>query len=298
MAQVLMKRGILFLSILLLFFTSTSGLSLGEKSTRFIFHLSGGWTYIHLHDWNAFLASSNRMQQDLANLFRYDIRGKFPSIHEGLEVEGGFQLRISPTIKVFLTLGFFSQNQDAEKSKIFIHRPLFSEVMTHSIKIHILPIKLGASYSLKTHYVWKVFFETGLAFYLGRLSDNYRHEMDGYWEETAQEARGSAVGIFGGISTEYMISSSLSLLLKAEARMANITHLRGKFNYNNSSAWRDYYEGNLYYYEMNLAWTGLGSYSFIKILPEQPSSPTFQNVRRATLDLSGFSFRAGLNWRF
>lgn len=270
-----------------------------SKSKQPIFRLqiNGGWNYLTIGDWNSYLVSSSRMQLDVARIFNYEIGGGFRQFHDFGSLGAELEAWPWPRLGFFVGINVVQGKHSSDDNKIVIHRPLFSETITHRTEISIVPFELGAIYSLAVFSSISVRFDFAGSYYFARLNDFYRRDIDGLWEETKQKVRGSCLGLRAGVGLEYKLSSRLFFQVTFIGSIAKINKMKGNYDYKNSNGWVDYYRGNMYFYNLDLKWMGLSSYSQIKVLPGQPESSVYQDVRLARMNLSGFSARASVVFR-
>jgi len=298
------KNGIVFILSLLLTVTGFSQ-SLEpietdslKRNFRIEIKISGGLNYLSIGDWNTYMESETRLNQDMASLFNYSIGGRFKKIHSGLNFEGDFIVYLTPRFGISIGSGYISGKKGNDSNKIFTHHQLFTETAIHDTNVRAIPIKLGVYYILLLFNRANIYLNGGIGYYFAQWSDDYRREWNGYWEVIKQSASGMGFGFHGGVGLDYNFNQNLSFVLECNGRYTKIGSFKGEYDYRNSGDWTNYYEGTLFYYELDLSWMGLDWYPKVKVLNQVPSPPQFRNIRKAKVDFSGFSVRTGIKIKF
>jgi|GEM_PF-3459254 len=266
----------------------------GVNKPKVGLQLLGGYGYLSIGDWNSYSAANTKMQKDLAQLFSYEASGDFQQLNGVGVVGGAVRMSLTPRLNIFFAFSLLGQKQSSDENKIVVHRLVFSETMSHNTQIRVIPLELGAIYSIPVFSRINLCFNLAGGYYWARLNDFFRRDMDGLWEEIRQKVQGSAFGLRGGIGLEYKFSKQVSLLADFVGRLVSINQLRGNYDYKNSSGWVDYYKGNLYYYETDLTWMGLGVYPQMKVFASQPDPNIYKNNRLGRLNLNGFCLLVSL----
>jgi opacity protein-like surface antigen len=270
-----------------------------KRELRFQLKLTGGMSSLAAGDWNTYMDQATRIERDLGNLRGNEVQGEFGKIRIGPEIECEFIVAFTSGISVGIGTGKVWGMQGEDSSRIFIKSQAGQVDMTHETKMSAVPLTLSVSYAFPVLPRVKAFAVAGLGYYFARWSDIYTHQLIGAWQErTEQSAKGRGIGVHGGAGLEYDILNNMSVVFQASGRYAKINELKGKYDYVNSGGWADFYTGTLHYYEQDLTYMGLDWYSVVKILKEPLESPAYRNLRKASLDFSGFRLELGLKITF
>ncbi len=232
------------------------------------------------------------------------------SNHAGLEFGGDLIYCITPRFGI----GIGASRISARKKSAIIYRvgeSTVEELRTRP-EIKVTVLRLGMFYAFPFAGRLAISVHGGPALYsakyiydLGRTSggpglpENYMQTID--WAQAStldsdvvfqvllpgglyQEATAKELGLEGGVGFEFNANPFVALFVEALGRYAKIGGFEGE------TKTTDYQKaGSLHYVD-----TGL--YPLLDIIP--PEGPATGNVRKATLDFSGFSLSAGLKLRF
>ncbi len=290
----MIKVVVIFLSALSVGNQTFAG-QIPEKGFHFHLKFTGGISCLAVGDWNTSVDQANRLQKELGSLMGNDVQGRFEKIGASPEIEGEFIVSFTPRLSLGIGTGHIWGKQGGDSSRIFIESRAGQVDMTHEAEISAVPLTLSAYYTFPFFSRVKIFVTAGLGYYFGRWSDVYSQRLIGTWQErTEQSAKGQGFGVHGGVGLEYNFLKNMAVVVQASGRYAEIKELKGEYDYVNSGGWTDFYRGSLYYYEQDFTYMGLDWYSEVKILKGPLESPAYRNVRKASLDFSGFRLQLGL----
>jgi hypothetical protein len=175
-------------------------------------------------------------------------------------------------------------------------------IMTWTVKPEIkvfYPIRLSVYYTLPFIRKLNISIGGGVGFYSARIALSYRDATvypfeDVSWIEGSQVAkRNFGLGLHGNINLEYNLSDKVILITEFQARYVRISGFKGTLTATNSEGESHQVGGTLYYF----TYGGVGGrFPALIISEEPPRSPidSYENVREAILDLSGYSLRIGI----
>ncbi|MEE9502622.1 MAG: hypothetical protein V3V48_11140, partial [Candidatus Aminicenantaceae bacterium] len=108
------------------------------------------------------------------------------------------------------------------------------------------------------------------------------------------EANATGIGFHGGVGFEINFHPRAALILEGRGRYAKISGFNGTGNIRKSAPPPNYYanieeNGTLYYLEEN-------GNPFLAFFEQEPTG--YETAHKATLDLSGFIFQAGIKVKF
>lgn len=192
--------------------------------------------------------------------------------------------------QIFLGLGF-DYLQGAKYSAI----SLSQEVLDHKIitrpAIRDLALRLSVLYYPVDIFYIRAGFEADLA----RVSYLYRLEEGDQYLEWKGQASGINAGWQEAAGIQWPITSWLQVYAEAAYRYARIKNFEGKNLYSDSDGLQRKEEGRLYYWQVEQADK---YYPALFVRDRLPTDPGVVNPRRADINFSGFSLRAGLRLLF
>jgi hypothetical protein len=176
-------------------------------------------------------------------------------------------------------------------TQLFSSGPL-DNLMTVLPQADILALRLSVFYALPLTPLLTVCLSAGPASY----SVNYRYAgsimMPDYGYDLSQRLKAGGLGAQGGIGLEILMNPRLAFILEAQGRYARISGFEGTqvvVEYLGGPFTTTETDGTLYYVEE-------GGYPRLEVFSDAP--PAGLTSRRAVLDLSGVSLRAGLTFKF
>ncbi|MBE0461752.1 MAG: hypothetical protein IBX60_09000 [Candidatus Aminicenantes bacterium] len=288
-----MKKKELGLIFFLFLFFIIRGISNAEK---FGIKLTGGMSYLAVGDPNASLKGLADFLKDQASLgdnIPESEFNEFKKIHFGLDLVGDVIIYLTPHFGISLGSGYIY----GMEGKVINKRILGGQTFTEEVKVSAIPVRLGVYYSLPLSSRARFLLNGGVSYYFAKWSEAYRNEWSGGWFNTVQEAKASGIGFHGGLGFEFNLVSNISFVLEEQGRYAKIGGFKGDKEFRAFiPGWESSTEGSLYYFEW-LPWTD-NWYPMIQILEEEPIGDRIRKVRKAKIDFSGFTLRAGIKIKF
>jgi hypothetical protein len=160
-------------------------------------------------------------------------------------------------------------------------------------RIEALPLRLFISfYPVRFFYL-----KTGIEYYFARCEYFYRLLEDTTWKEWHGKAKAQGSGILAAMGLDIRLTSEISFVLEATSRFAKISGFKGTDRSKDSNG--NVYEegGTLYFYKAKGSMEEPFPLLFIK-LREPPEDFIISDPRRAIIDFSGVSLKAGFRLRF
>jgi len=182
------------------------------------------------------------------------------------------------------------------------------QVMTWTFRPEIkvsYPIRLSAYYTLPLIRRLSISIGGGVGFCSAKIEQFGRYYAiyplgDTGWVNASQVAkRNFALGFHGGVAFEkYIFTNRLSLIAEFQARYINIRGLKGTHKKTNEAGNHFETRGTLYYFTW---WDHLigARYASIEVHESPPDAGCryTADIRKAVLNLSGYSFRIGIRIR-
>jgi len=273
---------------------------------RLSFKLTGGWAYTSIGDINTHLESLNNME-------RFEsATGEITKLKNwSPDWEAELRLNISRSFGISLaTSGVINQKNESHlvttepgiwgwRTGIFIFKPEAKARM---------PVKLGMYYNFPIISRIKVFSTAGIGYYSASIS-KYRKfdeivsppgESYWMWEYWKTDYKAN-LGLHGGIGMEYSLTKNLGLVLEVQGRYVKIKNLKGFIQSENSDSLGRISNKKGYLWSYKTSWMGSLIYYNLDIKEKPPGSAipeiSITEVRKASIDLSGYSMRIGLRIR-
>lgn len=218
--------------------------------------------------------------------------------------EAELRIDITPRIGIgFSTSG--SIHKKNESSLTYTDRGWAGDQITGiafkpDIKVS-MPVRLGIYYTLPFSSKFNIFFNAGIGYYSGQMNEHSKYEVTtpsggyGYTNIYWETDRKSSFGFHGGVGVEYLLTKNLALVLESRGKHVKINDFKGRIQFNHSSGMQNEETGTLYYYTM---WNpGIGTrYANLTVWEKPPDFSIYfiDDVKKAVLDLSGYSLRVGI----
>ncbi|MFX0067131.1 MAG: hypothetical protein ACFFC7_33795 [Candidatus Hermodarchaeota archaeon] len=304
MGKILKKSAIWILVLTSLLFLNRIVFSSEDSKNfnpRFSIKLSGGLSGFTGGDINRHLKTYDRYLSEMTDY----IGGETKTLHFVSDLEGEIRWDINPRFALIAGTGYIYGEEKSyfefEGSIPFGGQFTWTQSYTISSKMKIIPLKLGMHYTLPFLSRINLFFDTGIYYYISKASlwkQHFSPEYAGffiiYTKEEKFDLEANDIGFYGGSGIEFSIANNLALVLEVQGRYARLS-LSGKKIY---SVWEQPWvveEGDLYIGERDLEDEGYGEHCPDLIVSRsRPSGDEFQNIRRAVLDLDGFSIKVGI----
>jgi hypothetical protein len=257
-------------------------------------NLTGGYCSMNVGDINSYLKSFDNYLRETTT---YE-GGKTKVIHYIPDLEGEVRFDISSRFAISIGIGQTHGKKESAFQYIEVAPFDPNAKWLHSYyiiqKVSVLPLKLGSYYSLPLISRINLFLNGGLGYYFSKCSLLIESHVDpGIPEPTSvtYDLSSRGFGLYGGFGFEFKIINFLTLGLEIQGRYAKIKNLEGSSWYGPEKA-----EGTLYIGEVYSTTYKIYSPCLI-ISSSEPSGDEFRNIRKAELNLSGYSLRACIRIR-
>ncbi len=256
--------------------------------------LTGGMNYMSLGDWNAFMNGWTDYYNYVANEVGGTVEGEFKSIRWGLDFEGDVIFNLNPRLGITIGSGYISGKKGPDGNKIIQTLPDGTITLNHDMQISAIPVKIGVYYCLSRFSKFRFFLSGGIGYYFAKISEVYKNQWDGSWSHENQEAKGEGFGFQGGMGLELDIAKNIAFVVEGYGRYAKIRDLMGERDWSMSFGPSGSRKGGLYYFDLDIPY---GLLPYIEIISGTPGGLNRRNVRKATVNLSGFAMRIGVKIR-
>jgi len=249
--------------------------------------ISGGLSFIGSGDIDKGTRGFFDSTADLFLSSGYTVDKRPESFGPALDISGDIIFIIKPRIGI--GLGISHIRASAKNFLLVSGKELYLEQQVGSIpKITVIPIRLGAFFTIPIHGSFSISLNGGPSLYLTRYSyameTNIRDITDVFQKATAR-----SLGFHGGLGIAVDLTKRSVFFIEGQGRYAKISNFEGEERLRNTDNVYSEEKGKLYYFED-------GTYFYLTIRNEEPSG--YKTIKKATFNLSGISLRAGLIIKF
>jgi hypothetical protein len=258
-----------------------------QAQSRFTLRLNGGLNMLDGGDLNAGAEGWFNFWDAFATAFGNTTSGTFSAAKLGLNFGGDFIFQFTPSMGVGIGAGMLSASKE---SVMDFSNPGGSGTITHNVTASAIPLRLSFFYFLPASPTINVVFHAGLGYYLAKA--DYKMTLSGGGTTTTDEmdTSGNGLGFHGGLGVEIALMQNMGIMAELAGRFASFGGFEGDETDGGTT------HGKLYYYDDNLG--SFGTYPTIVIDNSLPSGSGISNAREASVSFTGFSFVAGIFFRF
>jgi Bacterial SH3 domain len=164
---------------------------------------------------------------------------------------------------------------------------------TARLSVQAIPVKFGVRFYPRPDFYLKGSF----AYYTVKADYNYRFvPSEVSWQEWRGRATAHTLGMEVATGGEWALSSNMLFFAEAGFRMAQLDKFSGTGSYRDSGDVSSTAAGSLWYYQQRGA--DARGYNLLLVLASKPSGADILGARRATLNLTGPTLKAGVKFRF
>ncbi len=287
--KVVLAATVLFVSLALFLWPSpATGAGPGTKPVL-VFRFFGGLGYQTIGDINTGLKGFS--DAAIHELGLGAAGGGYAEAHYGFDAGGDVLFQFGPHFGLGIGAGYLRTKRASRLNLMPADPALHDEVITFSPVVSAVPFRLSAFAFVPLGGAVRLSLNIGPEWYLASARTEIMDNFPGWWwNQRENKVKGSGIGLHGGVGLELRLSEGLSFLLEGQGRLAKIDELTGTRRYWNSFGFEEAEEGTLY------AWTDLWTFApfpLVGVHATAPSDPWVRDVRKAVLDLSGWSVVAG-----
>lgn len=209
----------------------------------------------------------------------------------------GVEVRLPVAPGFYLAVG--AERISAEASSTVNYEGGNSEaVYSTQPAVRMTPISLAVMiYPLRFVYARAgVDFTLARCAYLYRLTTPGPNAQEESWQEWEGEASSSGFGYQIGFGVEWPIASFVSLVTELAYRYSRFDGFEGENLYRESTGYESSEAGTMYRFKASAG--GQTTFPLVFIRNKVPTEAGAMEVRKAELDLSGYSLKLGLSIRF
>lgn len=197
--------------------------------------------------------------------------------------------RVSPRLAIGLGADLIQASAAGEMTFTDM---LLTETLATKPSVRGVPVKL----SVRFYPGAGLYLRGALGVFAVKAGYLYRREGTDSWEQWKGSASASGFGGEAAFGGEWAVAPSAALFAEAGFRMASFGGLTGESVYTSSAGDRLTESGRLYYVRRTGADDGV--YPMVLVAASAPAGPDIVDARRARVNLSGTSVRAGVRFRF
>ena len=263
------------------------GIGLSVKVTGGMNYFSGGDVGVGtrgIYDTNSnYLASQGFALEHFLEPFHY-----------GAEISGDIVFNFNPKFGIGIGSGYINATSQSVLTYRTAESLLFQ--MKSQPEIRVTPLRVGMFFSIPLLRVFTVTINAGPELYFAQ----YRFTMGSEGDEIAtvyHNASAKRLGFQGGLGIEINLNQRAIFLIECHGRYAKINNFQGKATINDWELMiNNMISDNITTEEGTLYFLKRQTHPGLVISQEKPVG--YENIRTAVLDLSGFTLRAGLKFRF
>ncbi|NIM89958.1 MAG: SH3 domain-containing protein [Candidatus Aminicenantes bacterium] len=264
------------------------GVSFGLK-------LSGGMGYLSVGDLNASFQGWNDYFEEAWFGVEGGAEGEYQLLHWGYDFSGEIIVYPIPELGIALGAGYM---QVSKESNVKVSTFFGTEEISATPRISAIPITLGVYFTPPLGSGVNLILSAGAGYYIGQMSwEREVSDIFGEFTDTWKTNKGT-LGFQGSLGFEFAFSPKIAFVIEGCGRYAKLKDLSGDFKRAGTGILGPFEWGGEYtmwYYEYS---DNAESYPRVYFFEEEPDNPNYRNIRKAEIDLSGFSVKAGFRFRF
>jgi hypothetical protein len=210
-------------------------------------------------------------------------------LHLGSAAEVELAYRISPRLAIGLGAGYLHA---ANGDGMTFADELDTQTVSTKPSVSSGSVKVTARFYPGAG----LYLRGALGLYSVKAGYLYRIEGDGTWTESRGSATATSLGAEAAFGGEWAVGKRTALFAEAGLRMAGVDELTGE-NTDSSSADVKVIETGTLYFFGRMAADG-NDYPLVAVRASAPAGTDYVGTRRAEINLSGMSLRAGFRYRF
>jgi len=283
-------RTMSILAVVFVLITAIPEAAQAEGESGFQLKLFGGASYHLLGDFSECLKGWNDGVE--ASPYSHIENGEFSPFHLGGEFGVEVLLPIKRRLGIGLGTGLVLTGKEslrvsALKSAKLAPYEFYEEKLNPGVRA--IPITLSLHLDVYSHNRLNISAIGGVGLYFGTVRWKYQYSKKSSPELYKESWTGTSggLGLHGGVELEFKINRRLGFFIEGMGRYARLTGFQG-----------DFLAGGKTEEDALLWYTEWGQFPGFVIDADEPTGGIYENVRKAVIDLSGFSVRVGLKVRW
>lgn len=201
--------------------------------------------------------------------------------------------RISPWVSVALGVDFLKGWRSSRVDYPTGDPAQFDPYATTRPSVQAVPVKLSVRFYPRPDF----YIRGSAAYYTAKAGYGYRLVTSGTeWQERHGTATAHTLGMEVAAGGEWALSSHMLFFAEAGFRLAQLDKFSGTGSFRDSGGTSSTEAGSLWYYQQRGA--DARAYNRLLVLAAGPSGADIVGARRATLNLTGTTLKAGVKFRF
>jgi opacity protein-like surface antigen len=291
------KSVTLVFSILFVFFI-TIPIHAQNSFQKFNLKLSGGYGIIAGGDMPETTDGVNDVLADLATLEGFAVTDKLENAKWGAEFGGEFIFNINRKFSVSLGMEYIRKATDSIAAIELGSLARLS--LEWEPEYTAIPIMFSGYYFIPLGQNTKGYVKAGAGYYFAKIKYTIREEEEvlgiTYYEQQDGEAKDNGFGFHGGLGLEYSVAANIALFAEGTGRYVNLNDW--DVENRSSSSMGDAVETGKFWYAEEYNEGTNKFYATMQLSEERPDDPSFRNVRKAKISLSGFVLKLGIKISF
>ncbi len=257
---------------------------------EFSLKLAGGLSLIN-H------ANINPIRQDWEELFKLDvdehntwsfIEGEIGSLKNSFDFEGELVITLHPRIDISIGTGFIFSELNPKKPNFSIEKNLGTYEYIYPMKVSAIPTILSGYYLYPLNNRFKVYAKAGAGYIWAKYIDregNKKIDKDNYIFYSTQNTKAGGTILSGALGLIVESEQGINFFIESSFRKTNISNFTGESESGliGTLYFFDEFDSDLEFWQSKL-----------QILTQEPLGDSFRSVKKAEIDLSGFSFKLGI----
>jgi hypothetical protein len=259
----------------------------------FSLKLSAGMIWINGDDYNIGVESFTRYVRENFKL----LSGGLDTLDSAPDLQAELILSFGRHLGIGLGAGYFGAKKDSPMIGRFNSD---TQEFKYKPKLSVVPVFVNVHYQVAILPKLDLDIFAGASFYSVKFNFDQDVKSDILSAESSSrfESNPTAFGCQGGLGLSFEVTPGVSLIADACFRLAKTHELKGNWTYHYSSSYGYSYDYSgpayLWYYFENYG----SGYPTIQVSSQDPTEPDYTDVRKAVLNLSGFSAVAGIKISF
>ncbi len=304
------KRNICFLCLVFLLMAASPVIA--EKIS---FKISYNTASIGKGDLNTWIESYNQQWNDWRSKWDGQLDGQFNSLKYGPKYELEIRIPIIFGLSLNLSGSHFSSS---EEGTIAFEHGTLDQTETDFVRNEVkgYPIKVGFSYFHALPFLENLYISGGIGRHITFITYTFLQDYEltissfTYTLNKDYTYNSEALGIYATLGVEYDLIEHIAIVAEAEKVWSKADGFKGSFDEElydpfSEESKKDSGKASLYFYESKplLLDKYYSTFTGHKIRPEDPEDypvgiVDIRNLRQGEFDLSTFSFKIGIRFKF